>query len=309
MQAIVLDQKLKSLVASERKITHEILLLIQTLDITQSFRELGYASLFEYLVREIGYSEGSAQRRISSARLMKQVPQIANDLKSGKLNLTQVSLVQVAIRQEEKAQSQKISFEKKTEILEKLKSKSTFEAQKILKDNLPAFEIPKPKAIPAGDDKVHVTLQFSESDWEKVQSLMSHFSHTIPDQKIESLLLYWQAQVEKKKQKQVQKLKSSDVLPPLRRWKQSPGEQARKAQNTRSYISKAIRLQVRQQAKDQCEFTSMVTGRRCEAKQFLEIEHRRPVSKGGTNALENLRVFCRSHNAFEAKVQGVSCYE
>jgi hypothetical protein len=212
MQAIILDQKLKSLVASERKITHEILLLIQTLDITKSFRELGYSSLFEYLTKEIGYSESSAQRRISSARLMKQVPQIANDLKLGTLNLTQVSLAQVAIRQEEKAQSQKISLEMKSEILDKLKSKSTFETQKILKEILPAFEIPKPKAIPAEKDKVHVTLQFSESDWKKVQALMAHFSHTIPDQKIESLLLYWQAQVEKKRQKQNAKIQNTKAV-------------------------------------------------------------------------------------------------
>jgi len=369
MQAIILDQKLKSLIASERKITHEILLLIQTLDITKSFRELGYSSLFEYLTKEIGYSEGSAQRRISSARLMKQVPEIANDLKSGNLNLTQVALVQAAIRQEEKAQSQKISFEQKTDILEKLKSKTTFETQKILKDNLPAFEIPKPKVLPADQHQVHVTLQFSERDWEKVQSLMAHFSHTIPDQKIESLLLYWQAQVEKKKQKQLEKIqneksvdsdpqsitlaqkkismnqnelrpksadqlelkmKSSDILPPLRQWKETatnstshrqfwignPKNQslngnlkdqplAENFKTRRSYIPTAIKVQVRRQAEERCEYISQATGRRCESRHFLETEHRVPLAQGGTNAIGNLRLYCRSHNALVAKAWGI----
>ncbi|MEZ0391515.1 MAG: hypothetical protein ACAH59_04825, partial [Pseudobdellovibrionaceae bacterium] len=100
MNIQVLDQKLKTLVRTERKITYEILLLIQTLDVTRGFRELGYSSLFEYLTKEVGYSEGSAQRRISSARLMKECPQVETEIQTGGLNLTQISLAQVAFRQE-----------------------------------------------------------------------------------------------------------------------------------------------------------------------------------------------------------------
>lgn len=139
MQAKILDQKLKALAASERKITYEILLLIQTLDIGKAYRELGFSSLHEYLTKEIGYSEGAAHRRISSARLMKQVPSLDEKIKDGSLNLTQTSLAQVAIRQEEKAAGRKISPEQKIEILEKVQTKSTFETQRILKANLPNF--------------------------------------------------------------------------------------------------------------------------------------------------------------------------
>ena len=207
MQITIIDQKLKSLAATERKITHEILLLIQTLDITKSYRELGYSSLFEYLTKEIGYSEGSAQRRIQSARLMKQVPAVEDKLKSGELNLTQVSLAQTAIRQEEKAKGHKLSDQQKTVILNQLKSKSTFETQKILKENLPSFEVPKPKTLPFGSDKVTVTMEFSDSEWKKVESLLAHFSHSVPDQKLESLLLYWHQQIETKKKKQADRIR------------------------------------------------------------------------------------------------------
>jgi hypothetical protein len=211
--------------------------------------------------------------------------------------------------------------------------------------------MPKPKAIPIGDDKVHVTLQFSEKDWEKVKSLMAHFSHSIPDQKIESLLLYWQAQVEKKKQKQIekiqneksvdphppsvaldqkktsmnqnelgpksadkfaQKMKSSDILPPLRRSADCGGGLARRQAGVESKrqirlsIPTAVQVQVRQKANDRCEYVSKATGRRCASTHFLENEHRIPVAKGGSNAIQNLRLFCRSHNALAAKRLGVS---
>ncbi|MGZ5280589.1 MAG: HNH endonuclease, partial [Pseudobdellovibrionaceae bacterium] len=307
---------------------------------------------------------------------------IANDLKSGNLNLTQVALAQVAIRQEEKARAQnhspdqlhtqnhpnglphnhstnklhnhclKISLEQKIDILQKMKSKNTYETQKILKEALPAFEVPKPKVVPAGEDKVHVSLQFSETDWEKVQCLLAHFSHTIPDQKIESLLLYWHSQVEKKKQTRYekvptetlsgneiqsvtsnqkktnmsrnkseematdesdQKVKSPDISLPLRQGKQTPVKLKNDKSSIenhfkrrRSYIPIAVKVRVRAQAQDRCEFVSTAAGRRCASKHFLETEHRIPIAKGGTSDIQNLRLFCRSHNALAAKVAGIS---
>lgn len=164
MQCLKLDQELKTLVKTERKITHEILLIIQTLYMTKSYRELGYSSLFEYFTKEIGYSEGSAQRRISAAKLIKQCPKIEDELKSGNLNLTQVALAQTAIKQEEKAQEVVLSPEKKSEIIDKLKNKSGFETKKILKEELPSFELPQSKINPTNNKKVHVTLEFSETE-------------------------------------------------------------------------------------------------------------------------------------------------
>jgi 5-methylcytosine-specific restriction endonuclease McrA len=334
MQANILDQKLKSLVASERKITREILLLIQTLDITNSYRELGYSSLFVYLTKEIGYSEGAAQRRISSARLMKQVPVLEKELQSGSLNLTQASMLQAAIKQEERSKSAQISNERKEVILEQLKSKTIFESQKILIENFPDFKVPKPKTRPAGSGTIHVTMEFSEPDWQKVQDLMAHFSHSVPDQKLEGLLLYWHQQVEAKKEKQKEKVfkrpvaraakdatfekdsshakesapisesteikitqnpKSPDSSPPLRRWRKS-----------RRAVHCKPKIEIRERAQGQCEYISPLTRKRCESKHFLEIEHIIPVTKGGSNAPENLRLYCKSHNQLAAKLWGIS---
>jgi hypothetical protein len=301
MQALKLDQELKSLVKTERKITYEILLLIQTFDLTQSYRELGYPSLFEYLVKEVGYSEGSAQRRISSARLMRQVPHIKNDLQSGKLTLTQVSMAQSAIRQEEKIQGMKLSKELKTEILEKLKSKNNYESQKVLLENLPCYEPVRPTVTLKKDNRVCLTLELSETDWEKVKLMLAYYSHSVPDQRLESLLLYLADRVEKKKTLQgkaaeIKDEESSRSLP-LRRW--------RGGRYRRDYIPKRISDTVFKKAQHRCEFVSPA-GRRCESKHFLEIEHRVPVSLGGSDHIQNLRVYCRSHNQLMAKTLGIS---
>jgi 5-methylcytosine-specific restriction endonuclease McrA len=320
--------------------------MIQAFDITKLYRELGYSSLFEYLVKEVGYSESSAQRRISSARLIKQVPEIGKDVKSGVLNLTQVSMAYTALRQEEKALGETVSRDQKQKILEKLKSKNTFETQKVLLQELPHFEPPKPKASLSQYLKVCVTMEMPEADWEKVKALLAHYSHSVPDQKLESLLLYFANQVEKKNQSQTMKSIETQKPPrelnrlqtrtqalelnpteiqanqpnpsrmqtdankgtansiskpkpslPLRQWKYQ--------KHFRPYVPVSVKAKVLARSLGRCEYVA-ATGKRCESKHFLEMEHQVPVARGGSHDLENLRIYCRAHNQLEAKLWGLS---
>ncbi len=187
--AQTLDHKLRAMVQTERKITLDILLLIQTFAITQSYLELGFSSLFDYLTQGIGYSEGSAQRRIASAKLLKQVPEIRSEIQDGKINLTQMALAQTAINQQEKSTKQKISAPQKAQILAKLKSKNTFETKRLLQTELSSYD-PTPKTwVNPSQDGVSVMLNFTKEQWLQVQELLAMSSHKVPDQKLESLLL------------------------------------------------------------------------------------------------------------------------
>jgi hypothetical protein len=231
-----------------------------------------------------------------------------------------------------------------------------FETLKTLKQELPSFQPPKPRAIPVENNHIQVTLQFDEKDWEKVKSLMAHFSHAVPDQKLESLLMYWHKQVQAKKQKQKervekqeakskkaeasykteafsekqetsaltaeavgkakvqsevkmdspsedQNLSLSEKSPLKQRCK--PAELLKQRCQQRPYISQKIKVQLRDRSKEQCEFLS-ADGKRCESKQFLEIDHIVPLAKGGSNEFQNLRIYCRAHNQLSAKDWGIS---
>jgi len=325
-RAFVLDQKLKTLVKTERKITHEILLTIQEIDIKKSYRELGYGSLYAYLTKEIGYTEGPAQSRIQAARLLKQVPEVSEDLKAGNINLSQMAMAQSAIRQEEQAEKIKISKEEKLELFEEIKSKNMFETIKTPKKELPSFKPPKPRAIPVDDGQIQVTLQFEEKDWQKIQSLMAHFSHSVPDQKLESLLLYWHSQVEAKKQKQKERVEKQEMKVKQQMQGQNQDQSEAKTKNTsernlsaseisplkqrwtvvkREHIPQKIKVLLRNRAGDQCEFHA-ANGKRCESKHFLEIDHIVPLARGGSNEFQNLRIYCRAHNQLAAKDWGIS---
>ena len=56
-----------------------------------------------------------------------------------------------------------------------------------------------------------------------------------------------------------------------------------------------------QRDESRCTFVDR-QGRRCEARDWLEIHHDEPFGRGGETRLENLRLFCRSHNQFQAEI-------
>ena len=49
-----------------------------------------------------------------------------------------------------------------------------------------------------------------------------------------------------------------------------------------------------------CGFVSK-TGRRCNARAFIEFDHVVPYGAGGEGTVENIRLLCRAHNAFESE--------
>lgn len=75
-----LDAQLKKLAISEREILSEILCHIVEVEKRKLYLAFGFCSLFEYLTKSIGYSQGSAQRRIDASRLSFEVPEVINNL-------------------------------------------------------------------------------------------------------------------------------------------------------------------------------------------------------------------------------------
>ncbi|MES2525815.1 MAG: HNH endonuclease signature motif containing protein [Bdellovibrionota bacterium] len=87
----ILISDTKKLVSSEREVTVKVLHHLKEIDRRKLYSDLGFSSLYDYCVRELGYSEGSAHRRISSCRLIDEIPSISKKIESGNLNLMIVS--------------------------------------------------------------------------------------------------------------------------------------------------------------------------------------------------------------------------
>jgi len=309
MHAQSLHFQLSDLVKSERKITHEILLCIQQIDQTKAYAELGYPSLFEYLVKEQKYSEGAAQRRISSARLLRELPEIEKKVQEGNLNLTQLSKLASATNQDQKATGKKVSTEQKRELLEQMENKTGFETEQLLNQNFECNLKPK-KEITPRKQAYDLHLKLTPEQYEKLKKAQSLLSHVVHDGGFAEIIeVLCDKLIQKKEGKALRKptavaaVKSEEII-------QGPIEEpkataAPAVPNPRRRTAIPISLQrlIYQRAEACCEYVSS-TGHRCRSRYQVQLDHILPVATGGGNEAANLRVLCRTHNLSEARRWG-----
>ena len=187
-------------VKSERKITNEILCDILSAEDKRVHLELGYSSLFDWLTNGHGYSEGAAQRRIQAARLMSLVPEISEKLIDGKTNLTNVAKAQSVFRMQEKM-GPKLSPTQKMEVIEKLESKSSQDAEKTLSQMFP--EVAAQMQI---ERKVMIDDQAAEL-LERVRELLSH---KLPEASLSDVAAYLAEEYIKKNDPLVRKVRTKE---------------------------------------------------------------------------------------------------
>lgn len=69
-------------------------------------------------------------------------------------------------------------------------------------------------------------------------------------------------------------------------------------------VAASIRDQVFVRDKQRCTYVSP-DGRRCDSTHVLQIDHIKPVARGGASSIENLRLLCAHHNRLEAERLGL----
>ena len=109
-----LHDSMKVSVGNERDALRVVLLHVAETQRRHSYLDYGRSSLFEYLTIDMAYANGCAQRRIDAARLSFDVPTLIDNLDSGDLNLGQVSVIKMALRQVE-SEKKFVSAEQKQE--------------------------------------------------------------------------------------------------------------------------------------------------------------------------------------------------
>ena len=92
----------KNLVQKERQINIQVLQHLQEIQSRKLYLKRSFSSLFEYAVKELGYSESSAYRRIKAMKLCKELPETKLKMEKGELNLCTVSRLQTVFEKQEK---------------------------------------------------------------------------------------------------------------------------------------------------------------------------------------------------------------
>jgi hypothetical protein len=256
-------ERTKILVARERQILSLLLDHLQEVYRRRLYADLGYSSLYGYLVNELKYSEGAAWRRVSALKLINKVPEVKKSICSGEINLTVASEVQ-------KLTQTKLPIDTK-KTLSLVKNKKTSEAKKILlglTDTSNIAEAERVNRITSEHLRFHITI--TDDTLKKIKLVKDYYrceTERAINLGIDSLLA--------KRDRKIKKIKPQEVQVDLR--------------STR-YVPAAIKRQVYLRANSCCEY------RGCSETRNLEIDHIKPYSQGGTHELSNLRLFCRAHN-------------
>ncbi len=281
----VLLLKTRDLVREESRITTEVLHHLREIEARKLFAGLGYASLFEYAIKDLGYCESGAQRRIASMKLLKELPQVEDKIKSGELSLSVVAQAQVYFRQEEKI-GNRLSVTEKEIVVKSLEGKSKREAEKILLSMSSLPEANRPDQVRSLTETTSL-LSFVVSDEtvKDLEQLKGLLAHQHPSLNLGELLAILAKRALKELDPALQK---QSVAP--EQVKESKSEARRKP------IPLAIQRAVWRRDPSCCTFTH--AGKRCQSRYQLEIDHIHGLEGG--NTLENLRLLCRQHNAWEA---------
>lgn len=123
-----LGRQLGVLIIEERQKTNQILKLINEAMSRRSYVELGFSSMFDWLVRGFGYSNAAAFRRIEAAKLLRTLPEISEKLESGKLNLSTLAKAQSFF----KASACPITTSEKAKVITQLENQSVAQTEKIM---------------------------------------------------------------------------------------------------------------------------------------------------------------------------------
>lgn len=264
------------LVKREKEILSEILAHLEEVRRRRLFCDLGYGSLFQYCIKQLGYSEDQAYRRINALKLVKEFPSVRDQIAAGELSLSSLSVAQSLFKADQ-------SVDKK-EVLEALRNKSKREAEIIVR----GFST---KAAPAKKELKFSLSSEQEEKWMSVRGKLAH-CHLSEEQVFERLCDMFLAPKPEPKEsaKAMKKVHPSFKLNPAAAPISAPPRNTASAPSAGTPATKNIPAAIKRRIikSNRCE--------NCGSHYALEIDHKLPLSLGGSHHPKNLRLLCRSCN-------------
>ncbi|WP_408096205.1 hypothetical protein ACJVC5_14290 [Peredibacter sp. HCB2-198] len=184
----------KRLARLERETMTKILHHLKEIERRKLFCDLGYPNMLEYAVKELGYSEPSASRRINAAKLLKEIPEIEEKIQSGVLNLTNLGQAAGLFKKEKINEPTK-----KKIILKKLENKTKRQAEKILAELSP-MPFPKEGIKVISPTYQQLKINISDETLEELETAKNLLGHsTFDDSFMRKLSRYAQESIRYRK--------------------------------------------------------------------------------------------------------------
>lgn len=258
-KSLLLDTK--SLAQQYRNVTTKLLHHLKEIERRKLFSSLGYQSLFEYAVKELGFSEGSASRRINAARLLEDNPEIEQRIQDGSLTLMNLSIASQTIKGLDNPEEKKAVLQK----IENLSSRNCEKTILALGGNKPT---PKPVVKVVSPELTTLRLVLSDDTFKAHEELKTILaSAKLPHDEFYKRIF--------KAAKDYFVMKRHNV-----------GKE-RLSSNLR-YVTPRMKKEVYARDKGKCT--------RCGSIKDLQYDHIIPYALGGKTEPTNLRLLCKNCN-------------
>ncbi|MGZ3843036.1 MAG: HNH endonuclease [Bdellovibrio sp.] len=313
-----LEFQLKNLVAKERKLLHVILEHIREVDVRKIYLERAYSTLYEYLVKELGYSGSAAMRRLEAARLLKEVPTLAEKIQEGSVNLSQIGELSRALKEKEKTCGMKISCAQKEELVAIITGKTTQETQKELSLALDVQPKKHDSQRMQQDESIRLEITLTKEQYQKLMTCKDLAAASLYQaQKDSSLGSLIEALADQYLAKKIKpevdispaKTKNTDTKNAVMLVAKTVSETERVI---KSRVNKTLTPKTRKAVLSRdlcCQFRDQKTGRQCKSTYSLQVDHKTSRWASGDHSIENLQVLCFQHNQLkyqrESKIRTV----
>jgi hypothetical protein len=318
------SRRLSDLLRSEHGAMADFLVALAEFDRARLWVRLGFSNLFEYLHRELGLSRGSAHYRKVAAQLVQRFPEVVEPLRSGKLCITVVLELAKVITPENRA-----------EVLPRFFHRSKQEAKAVAVEIRPAEVVPRKEMVtalpgvsrtPAGivqPVEPGRTVELGPNDLPKGTSLpmlappergasiepltpeLRRLHMTVTKTFVDKLDAARKGQGHAQPGASAEKVLEAALDLLLAQQAKRRAEVRRPQQNPRStknpgHVPAAVKRAVWARDEGKCQFP-LDSGGICGSTLRLEIDHIRPLARGGQSTVANCRLACRFHNQLAAR--------
>lgn len=257
----------KFLAARERELLTKLLHHLKEIDKRKLYSDLGYRSMFDYCVRDLGFSEGSAHRRIQGARLLADLPQIEEKIENGLLNLSNISKAQQFFNQHDVEKT-----DDKVAILEQLENLSAREGDKMLFALSGEEPSEKERKKRVSESKTRLSFVLNDETLAKCEELKSLLGKNLSMEELINYML--EISIEQVEKKKFKITSSPKVLPPTSK--------------VNRVINAATKRDVYLRDDKKCV--------KCGGRHRLNFDHQIPFALGGTSDKSNIRLLCFNCN-------------
>lgn len=289
-----LEKSIESVRARELTTLSEMLAHLREIDRRRLYSKRGFRSLHDYAIRKLRYAEDQAHRRVSAARLVRDLPEIESKIVDGSLKLTHLTDAQTFFRKVDHTKEEKLV------ILQKLENTTRAEARKVLQreEELARYSFEADKKLAEVIETLrglHPHLNFDEL-MRKV-CLLAH-EKLDPTTAAAAVGAAGKTLANFRAARKISRKPDEDV--PLATLDLRKNESSTNSlsdnpdarEKASRYIPTPVRRQVWINAQGKCQL--------CSSKFALEYDHILPFGLGGRSCAENLRLLCRNCNQRKA---------